>query len=111
MIEKIVLDYLNNVLDTRAYMEKTEDMPQEYVLIEKTGGREDGHIYNATITIQSYSNTMYNAALLNEKVKTAMENIIVLDDIARCDLNSDYNYTETSMKKYRYQAVYDIIHY
>ena len=39
------------------------------------------------------------------------EAIIELDDISRCELNTDYNYTDTARKKYRYQAVYDIVHY
>ena len=86
-------------------------MPQEYVLVEKTGSGKENHIFDATIVVQSFSGTMYHAAMLNEKVKAAMENIVVLDDITRCDLNTDYNYTDTSRKKYRYQAVFDITHY
>ena len=29
-------------------------------------------------------------------------------NIFKSSLNSDYNFTDTSTKKYRYQAVYDI---
>lgn len=54
---------------------------------------------------------MYLAAELNEKVKSAMDEIVELDEVTRCELNSDYNYTDTSRKKYRYQAVFDITHY
>lgn len=111
MIEKIVLDYLNDALGVKVYMEEEENMPQEYVLVEKTGSGKENHIFDATIVVQSFSDTMYHAAMLNEKVKAAMENIVVLDDITRCDLNTDYNYTDTSRKKYRYQAVFDITHY
>ena len=63
------------------------------------------------IAVQSYATSMERAALLNEEVKAAMNEIVELDDIARCDLNSDYNYTDTSTKQYRYQAVYDLVHY
>lgn len=31
--------------------------------------------------------------------------------ISKCTLNSDYNYTDTARKKYRYQAVYDIVYF
>jgi hypothetical protein len=55
--------------------------------------------------------SLCGAALLNEKVKEKMEKITELDDICKCDLNSDYNYTDTNRKKYRYQAVFDIVHY
>ena len=111
MIEKIVSDYLNDTLGVKACMEEEENMPKEYVLVEKTGSGKENHIFDATIVVQSFSDTMYRAAILNEKVKAAMENIVALDDITRCDLNTDYNYTDTSRKKYRYQAVFDITHY
>ena len=54
---------------------------------------------------------MGEAAALNERVKTAMENAIALDEIVRVTLNSDYNYTNTASKRYRYQAVFDVIFY
>ena len=37
--------------------------------------------------------------------------IVEMDDISKCQLNSDYNYTDTTRKKYRYQAVYDMVHF
>jgi hypothetical protein len=40
-----------------------------------------------------------------------MENAITLDDVTRSALNSDYNFTDTASKGYRYQAVFDVIHY
>lgn len=108
MIEKEVLDYLNNVLDVPAYMEKPEKEPTEYVLIEKTGSSGENLIYSATFALRSYADSLYLAAKLNEKVKKAMDNIIVLDTISDSKLNTDYNFTDTTKKKYRYQAVYDL---
>lgn len=110
MIEKIVLDYLNNVLDVPVYMEMPEAQPQEFVLIEKTGGSEENLILSATIALQSYADSLYSAAVLNEKVKKAMNKIIVLDSISKSKLNTDYNFTDTTKKKYRYQAVYDLVY-
>ena len=54
---------------------------------------------------------MYEAAALNEKVKAAMKRIIERDEISRSTLNSDYNFTDVTTKKYRYQAVYDLKYY
>jgi len=54
---------------------------------------------------------MYGAAALNELVKNAVDSLIELDEIASVKLNTDYNFTDTTTKKYRYQAVYDIKHY
>lgn len=111
MIEKIILDYLSEKLSVQVRMEEEPDLQEKYVIIEKTGGGETNHIRRATVAIQSYGASMYDAAQLNEEVKNTMDHITDLDDISRCELNSDYNYTDTSRKKYRYQAVYDLIYF
>lgn len=111
MIEKIVLDYLSETLEYPVYMEEPDDKPERYYLLEKTGGGARNHIYTATMAIQSYAERMVYAAQMNETLKTAMEDIIALDDIGSCRLNSDYNFTDTTTKRYRYQAVYDLVHY
>lgn len=111
MIEEIVRNYLEDCLKIPVRMESEEGLPEEYVLIEKTGGSQENHIKRATLAIQSYSGSLYQAAVLNEKVKGKMEKIIEMNDVSKCTLNSDYNYTDTTRKKYRYQAVYDIVYF
>lgn len=110
MIEKIVLDYLNDTLDVPVYMEVPERPPQKFVLIEKTGSSTENYINSATLALQSYADSLYSAAVLNETVKGAMDNIIMIDSVSKSKLNTDYNFTDTSKKKYRYQAVYDLVY-
>lgn len=110
MIENIVLDYLNNTLKVPVYMEKPANSPEKYVLLEKTGSSSENFIKSATIAIQSYAGSLYEAAVLNEEIKDAMDNIVILNDVMGSKLNSDYNFTDTTKKKYRYQAVYDLIY-
>lgn len=112
MIEKIILDYLTESLSVPCLMEEPTGMTgEELIVIEKTGSSVSNRIYTATVAIQSYAPSMYEAATLNEQVKAAMDNIVTLPEIARCELNSDYNFTDTGMKFYRYQAVFQITHY
>ena len=112
MIEKIILDYLNAELDVPVYMEvPAKHIPASYVVIEKTGSSKQDFLCTAMMTFKSYAPTMYRAAELNEAVKASMDNAAVLPEISRSQLNSDYNYTNTQTKSYRYQAVYDIWHY
>lgn len=112
MIEKTILDYLSDCLpDVPVYMEVPADRPAVFVVIEKTGSSRINHIDSATIAVQSYGATLYDAAVLNERVKTAMLDAITLDSISRAALNSDYNYTDTTAKHYRYQAVFDVTFY
>lgn len=108
MIEKIVLDYLNGVLDVPCYMEIPEKPIAPYVVIEKTGESETNKIFSGTLAIQSISTSLYNAAELDEEVKTAMESIVELDSVYRCRLAGSYNFTDTSTKRYRYQSVFDM---
>lgn len=111
MIEKTILDYLDTELTAPVYMERPDDPPDVYVLIEKTGSGKRNQICDATLAIQSYAPSLYEAAELNETVKDAMESAVSLNEISRVSLNSDYNFTDTAMKQYRYQAVFDITHY
>ena len=111
MIEKVILDYLSESLDVDVRMERPTDPPEKYVIIEKTGSGRYNLINNSTIVVQSYAHSMYEAAELNEEVKAAMFDAIKLNEIGRVGLNSDYNYTDSSMKQYRYQSVFDITHY
>lgn len=111
MIEKLLYDYLNGVLSVPAYMEEPEDPPERYVLIEKTGSSEENYITSAVIAVQSYGISLYEAALLNGDVKNAMRDLVRLPGISRCKLGSDYNFTDTQTKRYRYQAVFNITYY
>ena len=111
IIEKFICTYLNERLSVPAYMEEPKEPPKEYVLIDKIGSSESNMIQSAVIAVQSYGESLYRAALLNAEVKELMRDSVVLDSISRCRLNSDYNYTDTETKRYRYQAVFDIVYY
>lgn len=111
MIEKIVYDYLSEALTVPVRLEVPENPPERFVLLEKTGSGVENQIYSATIAVQSWAETLFEAAALNEQVKAAMDEIVRLPEICRCQLNSDYNFTDTATKRYRYQAVFDLVHY
>ena len=111
MIEKIVYDFLNKELGYPAYMEFNDSMPDTFVVIEKIGSSEDDHLETSGVAIQSYAPSLYETAKLNQKVKETMEKIVSLPHVAACNLVSDHNYTDTYNKRYRYQAIFDIVHY
>ena len=90
------------------FAERQNEEPDEFVIIEKTGSNEVDCIDSATIAIQSYSDSLIHAIKLNAKVKEAMKSIVELGTVSDCSLNSDYNYTDQTEKKYRYQAIFDI---
>lgn len=105
--EQIVLEHLKKLLTVPVSTEMLD--ASSFVLIERVGGSDDGFIRTASFAIQSYGPSLYKACILNEEVKNAMLALIGYEEVTRCDLDSDYNYTDTSTKKYRYQAVYDLV--
>lgn len=111
MIETIIIEHLKSVLDVDVFMERPEHPPASYVIIEKTGGVKNNNISASTFAFQSYAPKLYDAASLNETVKEAVESLMDLDEIGRVSLNSDYNFTDTVTKQYRYQAIFVITHY
>lgn len=111
MIEKAVLDKLNAVLDVPVYLETAQVVPGSYVVIEKTGSSVKNHIYSASFAVQSIAPSMFKASELNERVKAEMDKLAELPGITRSELETDYNFTNTKTKQYRYQAVYKITHY
>lgn len=111
MIETIVRNYLTKKLDVPVYLNRPEKLPQRYVYLDKTGSSKANQLPNATLALQSYAENRYEASVLNNKVKYAIEQIVFLPEIRGVELNSDYYFPDTQKKRYRYQAVYEIKYY
>lgn len=124
MIEQLLVTFLINKTSagTNVFCERPEIPPSEYILLEKTGSDITNRITTSTIAIQSISNSleggsMLQAITLNDEVKDALlgadedYGLVELDEIVSIDLNSDYNFTDTETKEYRYQAIFNITHY
>lgn len=110
MILTDLLQYLNAHLTVEAYAEAPEELT-DYVLLEQTASRRSNHIITTTIAIQSYGRSLLDAMNLNAEVETAMDGFLTLDNVTRVELETDYNFTDTTTKQYRWQAVYNITHY
>lgn len=110
MIEMIVQDHLRASLDVPVWMEHQEHEPERFVLIEKTSGGMKNQIASATIAVQSYAASMHDAAKLNEEAKLKMFCLPEREEVSGVRLISDYNFTDTQSKRYRYQAVFTIFY-
>ena len=109
MIETIVLNALSAALSVQVVMEVPEEKPESYVVLEKTGSYRGNRVDHATFAVQSIAPTLFQAAALNERVKTVMDQLPYLaEEVFRSELNSDYNFTDIETKERRYQAVYNI---
>ena len=111
MIEEIIRNYLVPLLSVPVYADVPSNPPQSYVSFERTNGGEIEHIRTATIALQSYGASRAEAAALHETVMSKMNDIITLDAISSCRINAEYSYPDLETKRYRYQAVYNIVYY
>lgn len=108
MIEIIIKNHLEKNLKVPVYLEKEENMPDSYVIFEKTSGGQKNQINSATFAFQSYAQSMYGAGKLNEELKAAVFKLQWSKEVGGVRLNSDYNFIDVTTKNYRYQAVFDI---
>lgn len=110
LIEVYLIEYLTKELGVNVYGQEEDATEGTYVVIEKLGSYVENYCRHSTIALKSYGATLLESAELNENVKDAMDNIIKKPEISCSKLNSDYNYTDVTTKKYRYQAVYDLVY-
>lgn len=111
MIEETVRAFLAGRLEVPVWLELPPRPPGAFVLVEKTGGFVENGLRHATLAVQAYGPRLLDAAQLDQAVVAQMEDLALCDDICRVELNSDYNFTDTENKRYRYQAVFDITYY
>lgn len=111
MIEIKIRNLLEQNLNIPVFLEQPINKPDKYLLIERKGMGEENHLGGSLFMFQSYAESMYQAALLNEEVINAVKDLIVVDEIVSIKLNTDYIFTDVTSKRYRYQAVFDIKHY
>lgn len=111
ILEVFLIEKLTELLDVPVYAERPTDPPGRFVVIDKTGSDRRNYLKRSTVAFQSYAESKYQALLLNESVKAAVDSLISHDEISRIDLNSDYSFPDLSFKHHRYQALYDFNHY
>lgn len=115
MFEPTVLNYLTEKLENvPVLMELPEvpsadypEFPYPLVVIQNVGHTRDDFIDRVSLAFQSYGSTLYNAAALDEAVRNAIDQIIELSEVSGVYLTSNYEFSDTRTKRYRYQCVYD----
>lgn len=88
------------------------DMPaEEFVIIEKTGGSMENHIWSSTIACQCYAKSLFLAEQLSEKLIRAMFALEEENEIISVTYLGDYPFSDPKRGQPRYQAVFQIRHY
>lgn len=111
MIELLLMDYLSEQTSTPCYLSVPEKASGTFYVLEKTGGGMDEGIASATLAVQSYAPDVPEASRANTRAKAALLDADTLPQIIQCELNTDYNFPDTTRKRPRYQAVFDVTYY
>ena len=110
MIEESIQNYLREN-GSPCYMSVPENPSGNFCVLDKTGSGCEDSVFRATLAVQSYGKTKYNAAQLSHQVVQAMLDADSLPEVVRCDLVTDYDFPDTTRKLPRYQAVFELVHY
>lgn len=113
MIEATIIQYLTAQdlpgIGAHIYGETpAENIPENYVLIRRTGGSMANYIRQYNIYTETVGKDRLTTLQNHEAVVSAMLAIRDHTDIMSCRLNSDYDATNTRTKEYRYQALWQI---
>ena len=111
MIETTTREYLAGLLSVPVYVASPARTEGSYVTIEKTENTRYCYVEETVLSIVSWADSPYEAALLNDEVKKHM--LLIADNektVSSCELNSDYYFSDTTLKKYGYQALFAVCH-
>lgn len=111
MIEITIKNYLEDKLNIPVLLEEPIEAIEKYLVFEKTSSSLENRLPSSTFAFQSYADSLYETLALNNELKKAIDEMIGLDEIGGIGFVGDYNFTDLTKKKYRYQAVYNIYHY
>jgi hypothetical protein len=113
MIEQLIIEYLRAELpEEKISAEVPEGMPDRFITVEKTGSQQIGRgLFVSTLAVQSWETSKMKAAVLSNKVCSILRGAPDhVSDITQAS-GSDYDFTDTATKRYRYQAVFTFTHY
>lgn len=110
-IEEYIVQYLSQQLEIPVSGDVPSPRPASFVTVERTGGSEENLIPSATVAVQAWAPSRDTASLLCAQVEAAMAGITARPEISACNLNSSYNFTDTTLKTYRYQAIFELVYF
>ena len=108
LIEQTVLEYLQRELDMdEVYPEIPNPIPEKFVVLHVIDRNKSDQINEVTIEFMSYASSKYEAAVLDDQVRTAMEEIVQIDDIS-CHFGGGNDNPDTTLKKPRYRCYFNL---
>lgn len=111
MIEITIKNHMAERLGVPIFFEFPSRPPGTFVVLKVSGNGRENLLDAATLVADSYGTSLLATAELNDRVKTAMDELADLPQISSSRRAGDYPVFDTQNKKHRYQAVQNITHY
>lgn len=108
LIEKTIRDYLLEKIANVPIEVEEPTNKDKYVVFRVVERGKDDLINEVTVEFFSYGKSKLEAAMLDEEVRTAMENMAELDSIFSSKLGGGNDSYNTDLKKYRYRSYFNI---
>ena len=108
LIEKTIRDYLLEKIANVPIEVEEPTNKDKYVVFRVVERGKDDLINAVTVEFFSYGKSKLEAAMLDEEVRTAMENMAELDSIFSSKLGGGNDSYNTDLKKYRYRSYFNI---
>ena len=109
MIEATLIGYLRNELGVHVSASVPRDRPQRFVTVERTGGALDQFRDLPMFAVQAWGVSAADAASLADDVRKALPGLIEVDEVARVNVGSTYNFPDPDSGQARYQTVCDLV--
>lgn len=95
--------------EIQVYLEIPKTIPSSFVVFQLIERGRENLINACTLEFRSYAPSKYEAALLDEKVRDAMDKLHETTDITT-QLGGGNDNPDTSLKRYRYRCYYNLFY-
>lgn len=110
MFETIVKEYLDTAFAESGipvYLEIPNDLPEKFIVFQRMDIGKENHIDAITLEFSAYADSKYDAALLDESLREAMDELHNTTDIT-CHLGGGNDNQDSVLKKYRFRSYFNL---
>lgn len=111
MIEEKLIAFLNENGEAPAFGAFPDTEPDNFYLVERSGGGSEPGLDRAILTIMSYAPNRYASASLDYALRGDMLRFYERGDVAHVRHVSSCCLADPRTKRERYQAVYEVYSY
>lgn len=108
MIETTVKEYLETVIEgIPILLETPKNLPDRFIVFQLIDRGKEDQINAVTLEFRCFAGSKYDAALLDETLRSAMESLHENTDIS-CHIGGGNDDQDSALKMYRYRSYYNL---